>query len=314
MRTLFFGAGPLGCLYTHLLHQAGKDVKILARDQRFDWIKANGLVLVNELTGARQTSRVEVLDELKLEDEYDLVVVLVRKNKLSPVFQVLAANANIKNVLFMGNNALGFGQYLQHLPKEKVLFGFPGAGGGVSEHVVYYADREKPVGKRRAITIGEIDGKTRDRTRAIKSIFETSGIPVDLTGDIDGWLKYHVALVSPLTNALYKHECDNYALAKDKETIRVMVRAAKEGGRVLKALGYTKRQPFKFNLFYWAPETLIAKAVRGLLESKFAEIAFALHAKAARDEMKELAEEFQSLIAQTSVETPNINALKDYLV
>jgi 2-dehydropantoate 2-reductase len=213
----------------------------------------------------------------------------------------------------MGNNTLGFGLYLQHLPQEKILFGFPGAGGGVSEHVVHYADREKSTGKRRAITIGEIDGKTRERTRRIKSVFETSGIPVELTRDIDGWLKYHVALVSPLVNALYKHDCDNYALAKDRETMRALIRAAKEGGRVLRALGYTKRHPFQFNLFYWLPEILNVKAVQNLLNSKFAEVAFALHAKVARDEMKGLTDEFRSLINKTSVETPNIDKLNKYI-
>lgn len=314
MKTLIFGAGPLGCMYAHLLAQAGKDVTILARGERYDWIKANGLMLVNEFTGAKESSSAEVISELRPDNEYDLVIVLIRKNKLPPVFEALRANKHIKNMLFMGNNALGFEAYLRHLPEEKVLFGFPSAGGGISEHIVRYVDREKPEGKRRAVTIGEIDGQTKERTRAVKSLFETSGIPVDMTDDIDGWLKYHVALISPLANALYKHECDNYALAKDTETLRVMVRAAKEGGRVLKALGYTKRQPFQFNLFYWLPEFMSVKAVQVLLESRFAEIAFALHARAARDEMEELAKEFQSLIAQTSVETPNIIKLRGSLV
>ena len=313
MRTLVFGAGPLGCFYAHLLSQAGKDVTILARGQRYDWIKANGLTLVDEFTGAVATSKVKVADELKSEDEYDLVIVLIRKNKLPPVFEILGANDKLKNILFMGNNALGFEQYLRRLPSEKLLFGFPGAAGGISEHVVHYVDREKAKGKRKPITIGEIEGKTRERTRAIKSLFETSGIPVDLTADIDGWLKYHVALVSPLGNALYKHNCDNYALAEDEATIRMMVRAAKEGGRVLKALGYKKRQPFRFNFFYWLPEMLNVKAVQSLLESKFAEVAFALHARAARDEIKDLADEFQSLIEKTSIETVNIDTLKSYV-
>jgi 2-dehydropantoate 2-reductase len=313
MRTLVFGAGPLGCLYAHLLGQAGKDVTILARGERYDFIKANGFVLVDEITGARGGSKVQVVDELKEDDEYDLVVVLIRKNKLSPVFEVLRANANIKNILFMGNNALGFEQYLRHLPKEKLLFGFPGAGGGIIEHTVHYVDREKAGGKRKPITIGEINGETKERTRAVKSLFETSGIPVDMAGDIDGWLKYHVALVIPLGNALYKHDCNNYALAKDKKTIRMMVRAVKEGGRVLKALGYTKRYPFQFNLFYWLPEILNVKAVQGLLESKFAEVGFALHARAARDEVRVLADEFQSLIDKTSVETPNIDTLRSFI-
>jgi 2-dehydropantoate 2-reductase len=89
MRTLVFGAGPLGCLYTHLLDQAGKDVSILARGERYYWIKANGLVLVDELTGAKGSSSVETVDALRPDAEYDLVVVLIRKNKIPPVFEVL---------------------------------------------------------------------------------------------------------------------------------------------------------------------------------------------------------------------------------
>ena len=148
---------------------------------------------------------------------------------------------------------------------------------------------------------------------AIKSRFESAGIPVDLTPDIDGWLKYHVALVSPLVGALYKHECDSCRAAKDRETLRALVRAAKEGGRVLRELGFRKRQPFQFNLFYWLPEFMMIKAVKGMLRSKFAEVAFAMHARAARDEMKDLAGEFKELTAKTSVDTPNIDALRNLI-
>jgi 2-dehydropantoate 2-reductase len=314
VQALFFGAGPLGCVYAHLLHEAGKDVTVLARGERHDWLKENGLVLLNGLTGQTNSSRVNVVSELKPEDEYDLAIVLIRKNKLLPVFEILAASPGVKNVMFMGNNALGFDEYVKRLPVEKLLFGFPGAGGGIREQVVHYADREKPKGKRRAVTIGEIDGRSRERTMAIKSLFESAGVPVDTTTNIDGWLKYHVARVSPLVGALYKHDCDNYRASRDAETLRALVRAAKEGGRVLRALGFRKRQPFEFNLLYWLPESVSMVAVRKLLESKFAEVAFAMHAKSARDEMKALAHEFQELAAKTSVDTPNIDMLRGFVV
>jgi 2-dehydropantoate 2-reductase len=314
MKILFFGAGPLGSVYAHLLHENSEDVTVLARGERYDWLKENGLVLINEITGQKDSSRVKAVNELKPEDEYDLVIVLIRKNKLQPVFEILATCPGVKNILFMGNNALGFDEYLKHLPAEKVLIGFPGAGGGIREQVVHYADREKPNGKRRAVTIGEIDGRNKERTLAVKNLFESAGVPVDLTHDIDGWLKYHVALVSPLVGALYKHACDNYQAGKDKETLRTLVRAAKEGGRVLKALGFKKRQPFQFNLFYWLPEFMTMMAVKELLESKFAEVAYAMHAKAARDEMEDLAREFQKLTATTSVDTPNIDTLRNIII
>ncbi len=52
--------------------------------------------------------------------------------------------------------------YLEHLPKENVLFGFGRAGGGRKDHVVHYVDSEKPNGKRIPLVIGEIDGQTKE--------------------------------------------------------------------------------------------------------------------------------------------------------
>ena len=54
-------------------------------------------------------------------------------------------------------------------------------------------------------------------------------------------------------------------------------------------------------------------AVKGLLESKFAEVAFAMHAKAARGEMENLAREFQVLTARTPIDTPNIDTLRNLI-
>jgi 2-dehydropantoate 2-reductase len=301
----------LGCLYAHLFHQAEIDVTLLARGERYDWITENGLMLVNEITGEQGESRVNVVKELKPDDSYDLVIVLIRKNKLPPVFEILAASPGVKSILFMGNNALGFDEYLKQLPAEKLLFGFPGAGGGMCDQVVHYADREKPKGKRRAVTIGEIDGLSSERTAAVASLFTSAGVPVHVTANIDGWLRYHAALVNPFVGALYKHNCDNYRAARDRETLRAIIRAAKEGGRVLRALGFVKEQPFQLTLFYWLPEFLSMTGVKQLLESKFAEVAFAMHARAARDEMGDLANEFRSLIEKTSLETPNIDRLRD---
>ena len=310
MKTLIYGAGTLGCLYAHRLFTAGNDVTILARGEQHAFIKENGVALVNEFTGERESSQVPVVEELGEEDAYDLVVVLIRKNMLPPIFESLSRCSRVRNILFMGNNALGFDSYLSHSPAERVLFGFPGAGGGLNKGVVHYVDSEKPHGKRMPITIGELDGKSRQRTEQIKFLFESSAVPVDVVAEIDGWLKYHVALVSPIANALLMHDCDSYALAADREGLRLLVRACKEGGNVVRALGYTKRQPFKWNLFYWLPEFMSAKVFAGLLNSRFAEIAFARHARAAADEMRCLADEFKILIDRTSMATPNIDRLR----
>ena len=313
MKTLIFGAGPLGSLYTHILHEAGKDVSILARNERYEFIMKNGIVLVDEFTGERKTSPVKAVEAIGEDDAYDLVIVLIRKNKLQPVFRTLSLCPKIENILFMGNNALGFDAYLAELPKQNVMFGFPGAGGSIQEQVVHFVDREKPNDKRKAITIGEPGGAPIERTRLIASFLESVGIPVEVSGDMDGWLKYHAALVLPIAFALYKHNCDNYALARNRKSIRQFILACREGGDVLRKLGFRKRHPFKYNLFYWLPEFITAGIFKEVFGSKFAEIGFALHARDGIDEMMELTREFRMLISEADMKTPVFDGLSGYL-
>ena len=308
MKALIFGAGPLGSLYACLFHKAGKDVTILARNEHYNFLQKNGVVLVNEFTQEKTVENVKVVDSLGEDDSYDLVIVLMRKNSIKNILPVLSKNKRISNILFMGNNALGFEEYLKWLPREKVLFGFPGGGGSRIDHIVHFVDSEKPLGERLPITIGEIDGVTRDRTNQVQQLFESSGVPVNIVEKIDSWLKYHVVFVHPIAGALLKAG-DNYRLAKDKDTIRTYIRAVKEGGRVLKALGYKKSYNLKLRLFYWMPEWLITNILKKVFNSKFAEVAMMKHANAAKDEMIELGNEFKSLTNQTSVKTPNLDEL-----
>jgi 2-dehydropantoate 2-reductase len=308
MKTLIYGAGPLGTLYAYLLHRAANAVTVLARNDHYSFLKENGLVLVNEFTHKRIFEKVNVVDALGEDDFYDLVIVLMRKNSIKKVLPVLGKNKKIPTFLFMGNNALGFDEYLKYLPKEKVLFGFPGGGGSRRNHVVHYVDSEKPKRKRLSIILGEIDGATKERTRQIEYLFESSGIPVKIVDDIDSWLKYHVAFVHPIAGALLKAG-DNYNLAKDKEIIRIYIRAVNEGSKVLKALGYKKSYNVKLKFFQWFPETLLIKILTQVFNSKFAEVAMMMHANAAKYEIIELGNEFRTLTDQTSIKTPNLDEL-----
>jgi 2-dehydropantoate 2-reductase len=313
MKTLIIGAGPLGSLYTYLFHKAGKDVTLLARNDHYDFLKENGLVLVNEFNKERKVERVKVVNTLEDHDAYELVITLMRKNSVKKLLPELQKNRNIRNYLFMGNNGSGFDEYLKYLSVEKILFGFPGGGGSRIDHVAHYVDSEKPNGKRMPVTIGEIDGKTRLRTRQIRQLFETSGIPVKVVDDIDSWLKYHIAFVLPVVGALLTSG-DNYQLAKDKSTIRKYIHAAKEAGRVLKAIGYKKSYNPKLKLFYWMPMGLTSKILSKVFNSKFSEVAMMMHARAAQDEMIELTKAFYQLRDQSNIKTPNLDELMKSII
>ena len=308
MKTLIIGAGPLGSLYAYLFQLAGKDVTLLDRNEHYEFLKNDGLVLVNEYSKKKIVARVKVVNQLTDDEKFDLAIILMRKNSLNKLLPTLSKNKVIKHFLFMGNNGAGFDEYLKYLPTEKVLFGFPGGGGSRINHVVHYVDSDKPNVKRMAVTLGEIDGITRNRTRQIQQLFESSGVPVKIVDDIDSWFKYHIAFVLPLAGALLRSG-DNYKLAKDKATIRKYILAVREAGRVLKSLGYKKSYNTKFKLFYWMPIALLTRILSKVFNSKFAEVAMMMHVRAARDEMIELTKEFYTLQKQSDVKTANLNEL-----
>ena len=53
-------------------------------------------------------------------------------------------------------------------------------------------------------------------------------------------------------------------------------------------------------------------AISVALSIKFAEVGFAMHARAAADEFKEHADDFITLADKTTVKTPNIDKLRSY--
>jgi ketopantoate reductase len=55
MKTLIFGAGPLGSLYAARLHEAGQDVTLLARRQRLTDLHEHGVVLEYAHSGRRRS-------------------------------------------------------------------------------------------------------------------------------------------------------------------------------------------------------------------------------------------------------------------
>jgi 2-dehydropantoate 2-reductase len=308
MKTLIIGAGPLGSLYTYLFKVAGVDVTLLARNSQYNYLKEIGLSLVNEFTNERMLEKISVTDSLSTDDNYDLVIVIMRKNNVESILPTLSKNKNIKNILFMGNNAAGFDQYVKYLDKEKILIGFPGGGGSRIQHVAHYIDSEEPNGDRMPVVIGELDGVMKERTKQVIDLFESSEIPVKFVEDIDSWLKYHAVFVNPIAGALIAAG-DNYQLAKNTTLIKMYIKALKEGGSILRELGYKKSYNPKFNLIKMMPEWLTANILQKVFNSKFAEIAMMMHVNAARDEMIELGKELMTLKNKTSKSAPNLESL-----
>jgi len=312
MKILVYGAGPLGSVFAAKLHQGGHDVSILARGQRLIDLREHGVVIHNMANEEWMTARVNVVEQLAPDDDYDLVMVIMRKNNALDILPILATNTRVPNILFLMNNAAGPDALVEALGRERVLTGFPSSAGCRDGHVIHCltGTEEEPS----AIPFGEVDGRVTERTRGIAAVFDTTpGFKAEIRTDMDAWHKYHVALLMPsLAPALYACGTDRLRMLRTQDAIVLAIRAVREGFRVLKAQGLPLT-PSSFRLFAWLPEPLLVWVLRKRFADERMEIAMVRHANAARDEIKHLTDEFLTLARTTNVPTPNIDRLYQYL-
>jgi 2-dehydropantoate 2-reductase len=165
-------------------------------------------------------------------------------------------------------------------------------------------------GRQQPTTFGELDGRTTPRLERITGMFKGAGFPVAISSQMDAWLKTHVAEISPMANALYMAGGDNYRLARTRDAIVLMIRAIREGYKVLQEL-HIPIAPAKHKILKRIPEPILVVLLRRIIKSeKMANLIG--HAHAARDEMKQIADEFKVLARSTSVSTPAMDQLHTY--
>ena len=309
MKILVFGAGPLGSLLAVRLVQSGQDVTVLARGERLQQIQSDGVVLQDLVSGEVTTSRVEVIETLSPEDEYDWILVTVGKNHIAPILPVLGANRGSQNVLFLGNNAGGPGAYVDALGCERVLMGFLGAAGTLEDGIVkYVADWE---GKLARVRIGELNGEVSERLIEIGNAIEEAGFDVLYSEDIDSWLKTHAVFIMGLAGAYVMSGRDLDRLLATRDLQVMMVRAIREGMRVLRVHD-VRILPGNLRLLMMLPEPLIVLWIRMWMSSESFTYAL-IHAEHAGPEMRFLADEIGYLIQTTDIRTPYFDTLRVHM-
>ena len=228
MKILVFGAGVLGCNLARNLFRAGKDTTLLARGKWAEEIKKNGLRIKDKFSPLVSVSRISVVAELKPEDAYDVIFVVVRYTQIDGILETLRANP-AKNIVFIGNN-VRTKAIAEALSEKNVLFAFASSAGHRENDRVASVDLKK-------ITIGQLAGAPSNE-HLIGQIFDGTKYKVAYEPNMEDYLLCHAAFVLPVAFACYKVDGNLKKLKGNTAYFNRMIDANIEGYRVIKNAGH----------------------------------------------------------------------------
>ena len=228
MKILVFGAGVLGCNLARNLFRAGKDVTLLARGSWADEIRQNGLRIKDKFSPRLSVSRIPVVTELKPEDRYDVIFVVVRYTQIDSILDALRANGT-KNIVFVGNNVRAEA-LAASLPEKNVLFAFALSAGHRESDRVASIDLKK-------ITIGQLRGAPSNEP-LIGRVFEGTKYKAVYQPNMGDYLLCHAAFVIPAAFACYKTDGNLKKLKGNTAYLSQMIDANIEGYRAIRNAGH----------------------------------------------------------------------------
>lgn len=310
MKICVYGAGVIGSIFAGKLALAGNDVTVIDRGKRLDEIRKSGIILVDSSTNKSEKIAVEVAESLSPHDNYDYNLVVLQRTQVDDILPLLSQNCS-GNIVFAVNTAGGYEKWANAVGAERLMIGFPSAGGEYKDGKIYYFIGKGIQRAFQTTTFGEYSRKKTARVNALIDLFNQAGIPSVYCSDMDAWQKTHVALVTSIANALYGFDCDNVKLGHSYSDVKDMITGIKEGRRVLRHNGISPT-PQKL---WWCelPTPLLAAFFTLLMRTKLAETTMAKHSAVARPEMVLLQQEFDTLIQKSGMATPAIDKLKKNL-
>ncbi|MBB4826227.1 2-dehydropantoate 2-reductase [Sporosarcina luteola] len=305
-RILLYGSGVIGSIFGGKLAVSNVDVTMLARGARFEQIKDHGIILQDVVSGKIERVHVNVINHLDQNDRYDYIMVAVQHTQLADILPILSKNSS-PNIVFVVNNPTGYQSYIDAVGYDRVMLGFPSAGGERKDGIVSYMAGRGVIKLFQSTTFGEVNGKKTERLEALIDMFRAAGFSPSINHHMDEWLKTHVAVVLPIAKALYKFDSNNYELANSNTTLRYMILAIREGFNVLKKAG-VKITPAKLNLFY-LPSVLLVPILSRVMKTKIAEFSMSKHTMEAKHELQVLESLFVQIAKEGGEELPYLLSL-----
>ena len=302
-KILVYGAGVIGSIFAGMIAQKGYDVTVLARGKRLQELNDNGLILVNALNNKKLVIPLKTTDVLHENDVYDYIIVVVQNTQIDDILPILSKNKS-SNIVFVVNNPSGYDKWIEAVGIERIMIGFPSAGGVRKNGEVHYFVGKGFAKLFQSTTFGELDGVRTERLIRLVKIFKHAGFQPSISKSMDAWQKTHVAVILPLSIALCKYQANNYELSKSYNSIKQVVLDTREGFRMLKSMGI-KIEPKKLN-FYYLPLFIIVPVLMLLMKTKMVEV-MAPHTIVAKEEIEALEMQFKSLIKENNKQNEKNN-------
>lgn len=193
MRILMLGRGVIATIYGQAFQHSGHQVDHLVRPGRA--AEYGDSVQTDVIDGrrgplgrqTRSTSPTRLVESIDTDDAYDLVVLSVSHHRLQEAVATLAPHIGDATVLVLGNVWDEPLAAVAPLAADRVLFGFPGAGGGFDADGVLHG------AVLRSVRLGTT-GTAPERRELVRSVFQRAGFTVQDEDDIRGWLWLHFVL------------------------------------------------------------------------------------------------------------------------
>ncbi|WP_315114434.1 2-dehydropantoate 2-reductase N-terminal domain-containing protein [Clostridium intestinale] len=253
MKILFLGRGVVSTQYAWAFEKAGHTVEFYVRKGRKETY-GNSVQL--EIWDARKSLKgkfvnenwkITLHEEVNPNHDYDLIFVSVNTEQVSSAVDYLKNRVGNATVLFFNNFWQDLKTEVVPIPLNQVVFGFPGAGGGIENNKLRG-------GFLKTVFIEGARHGVETRIEEVKQLFLGAEFKVSTLKDVRSWLWNHFAINAAMEVELVK--CGSFSnMMESPQSLSNIGLNLREIVPVLKAKG--AKIDLITNLFAYLPHKFL---------------------------------------------------------
>jgi 2-dehydropantoate 2-reductase len=257
MKILLFGRGVISTQYAWAFEKAGHSVEFYVRKGRiaeygesvalniYDARKKLKGVLVNEKWNVKLT------EDFDVNHDYDLIFVSVQHYQFKSAVDFLSGKTGNATLLLFNNLWDEPQETVSQLPAERLVWGFPMAGGGFDKKGVLNGDIFGTV------TIGTFGNEQTQRGKEVMNLFKSSGFKITECKDFRSRLFSHFVFNAAMHLETIKHgELLSLDVVKTTQYWRNVILNSKELLPLLKARNVDLKANMEIKMFSIPPRII----------------------------------------------------------